>query len=99
MRLGSWVAENGIDGPGPFSASQNLSLRRLPRLQQVTSIIDHKGQLTEAAGNLVFSLSQEASVLRVKGPPGSGKTYAGARMIVELVKRGRRVGITATSHK
>jgi uncharacterized protein len=35
----------------------------------------------------------------VQGPPGSGKTFAGARMIVELVKQGRRVGITAASHK
>src|ERR1700737_3824598 len=33
------------------------------------------------------------------GPPGSGKTYSGARMIVELVRDGRRVGITAVSHK
>jgi len=33
------------------------------------------------------------------GPPGSGKTYIGARMILELVQNGRRVGITATSHK
>jgi predicted RecB family nuclease len=99
MRLGSWVAENGIDGPGPYSAARNLLLRRPPRLPRVTSIIDPNGQLSEAAGDLVFSLAQDGSVLPVQGPPGSGKTYTGARMVVELVRRGCRVGITATSHK
>src|SRR5260370_24967892 len=35
----------------------------------------------------------------IQGPPGSGKTYTGARMICELVKRGKKVGVTALSHK
>ena len=39
------------------------------------------------------------SVLAIQGPPGAGKTYTGARMICELVRQGKRVGITATSHK
>jgi uncharacterized protein len=101
MSLGSWVAENGIDGPGPFRAARNLLLRQPPRLlsSPLKSIIDDNGQLSDAAKDLVFSISQEAAVLPIQGPPGSGKTYTGARMIVELVKRGRRVGITATSHK
>src|SRR6202034_4165974 len=51
------------------------------------------------ANRLVGSLAHEASVLPIQGPPGSGKTFTGARMIVELVKQGRRVGITAVSHK
>lgn len=40
----------------------------------------------------------EAGVLPVQGPPGAGKTYTGSRMIVELVRLGRRVGIVANSH-
>jgi predicted RecB family nuclease len=40
-----------------------------------------------------------ATCLAIQGPPGTGKTYTGARMIVALVKAGRRVGIVATSHK
>jgi hypothetical protein len=35
----------------------------------------------------------------IQGPPGSGKTFVGAQMICELVRRGLRVGITAVSHK
>jgi uncharacterized protein len=37
--------------------------------------------------------------LFVQGPPGSGKTWTGARLIVHLLQEGRRVGICAPSHK
>jgi uncharacterized protein len=39
------------------------------------------------------------TVLAIQGPPGSGKTFCGARMICELVRQGKRVGVTAASHK
>jgi uncharacterized protein len=38
-------------------------------------------------------------VLAVQGPPGSGKTYTGARLIRALLDDGLRVGVTALSHK
>jgi uncharacterized protein len=40
----------------------------------------------------------DRSYLAIQGPPGSGKTTKGAELIVELVKNGKRVGITAHSH-
>src|ERR671922_996040 len=51
------------------------------------------GTLEEAA------LSLNASYLPVQGPPGSGKTWNGARMAIALMKAGRRVGVTTLSHK
>src|SRR6185295_17251669 len=39
------------------------------------------------------------SYLFIQGPPGTGKTWTGARLITELMRQGRRVGVTATSHK
>jgi uncharacterized protein len=51
------------------------------------------GTLEEAA------LSLDESYLAVQGPPGSGKTWNGARMAVALMQAGRRVGVTALSHK
>jgi len=39
------------------------------------------------------------SVFAIQGPPGAGKTFTGARMICELVKDGKKIGITALSHK
>ncbi len=41
----------------------------------------------------------EPGTLAIQGPPGSGKTYTGAHMIVRLLAAGKRVGITANSHK
>ena len=38
------------------------------------------------------------SFVAIQGPPGTGKTYSGAHIIYELVKQGKRVGITAMSH-
>jgi len=53
-------------------------------------IVDH---LTHTAGSL------DACVLPVQGPPGAGKTHAGAAAICALVAAGKKVGVTATSHK
>ena len=41
----------------------------------------------------------DGSTLCVQGPPGSGKTFTAAEVIVELLRQGRRVGVTAQSHK
>src|SRR6185312_10796611 len=46
-----------------------------------------------------LALRLDSSMLAIQGPPGSGKTYAGARIAVALMARGRRVGVTAPSHK
>ena len=34
-----------------------------------------------------------------RGPPGRGKTLTGARTIVDLLANGKRVGVTADSHR
>ncbi len=39
------------------------------------------------------------SYLLVQGPPGAGKTFTAARAIVELLKRGKRIGVSSNSHK
>ncbi|GLW90600.1 TM0106 family RecB-like putative nuclease [Actinokineospora globicatena] len=41
----------------------------------------------------------DGSTLAVQGPPGAGKTYLAGRLIAHLVKSGRTVGVTSTSHK
>jgi predicted RecB family nuclease len=51
------------------------------------------GTIAEAAASL------DGGYLFVQGPPGSGKTWLGARAAIELMRRGQRVGITSLSHK
>jgi uncharacterized protein len=41
----------------------------------------------------------DESYLFVQGPPGSGKTWQGAKMAVALMRQGKRVGVTSLSHK
>ena len=60
-------------------------------------------QYAEADGSLGVArewvMALDHSVLPIQGPPGAGKTYTGARMITALVRAGKKVGITALSHK
>ena len=53
-------------------------------------------ELLAAGVRLVNELDQ--GLLAVQGPPGSGKTWTGARMILDLCGRAQ-VGVTAVSHK
>ncbi len=43
-------------------------------------------------------LALRDAVLAIQGPPGTGKTYRGGEMICDLVKAGKKVGVTAHSH-
>jgi Ni2+-binding GTPase involved in maturation of urease and hydrogenase len=101
LRMATWVADHGITGLVKFQSARELLLRERPSVLRgaVGTLIGDDEQLTKGAKALVRSLALEASVLPIQGPPGSGKTFTGARMIVELVRQGRRVGITAVSHK
>jgi uncharacterized protein len=46
-----------------------------------------------------LALSLDETTLAIQGPPGSGKTHTGARMICELLHGGMKVGVCAQSHK
>ncbi|MEJ7802134.1 MAG: TM0106 family RecB-like putative nuclease [Candidatus Limnocylindria bacterium] len=99
LRLGEWVAEHGIDADGPWRAARDLLLGMAPRCgQAIDEALRHEGESDlDAARRLVTCLHD--STLAIQGPPGSGKTYAGARMIVRLLADGKKVGISANSHK
>jgi uncharacterized protein len=99
FELGEWVADHGVDASGPYRAARDLLLRRAPRCGQAAGkALGLPGESDlDAARRLALRLDH--STLAIQGPPGSGKTYSGARMICALLKAGKRVGITATSHK
>ena len=54
----------------------------------------------ESAADAVVRIGRglAGNVLAVQGPPGSGKTTVGARLIRALLDDGKTVGVTATSH-
>ncbi len=97
FRLGEWVRDHGIDAPGAHRAARDLLLAYPPRLV-AGATLHVEGEDTLAAARRL-ALELDSGVLPIQGPPGAGKTYAAARMICTLVKAGKKVGITAVSHK
>ncbi|MFN8175841.1 MAG: TM0106 family RecB-like putative nuclease [Solirubrobacteraceae bacterium] len=88
-----------LDGDGPYPALRGLLLRDRPTVAGLEPGAPLQGEhvSTEHATDVIGRLSDSA--LMVQGPPGSGKTYTGARVIAELLRRGSRVGVASTSHK
>ncbi len=97
--LGEWVAEHGIDGEGPARAIREMLLGRPPSAGQVPGAPLAEPGETDLEAARRSGLALDATVLAIQGPPGAGKTYTGARMITTLLAAGKKVGITATSHK
>jgi uncharacterized protein len=88
------IHQNGVE-PDPIL---DIIERRPPRL------VDHLGgpilQGDDVLNGAISAVTRlDHSALCMQGPPGSGKTYTGARIIKALIASGRRVGITSNSHK
>jgi uncharacterized protein len=84
---------------GPHAAGWDLLAAARPRLSPAAAgPLRRPGEDgLKAAVRLVRSL--DSSILPIQGPPGSGKTYTGARMIAALGREGCSIGVTAVSHK
>ncbi len=97
--LARWVIEHGIEGAGPYGAARDLLARQPPRLGQGEGQpLRREGEDAQNAARRLVAATHE-SYLAIQGPPGSGKSTVGAEMIVDLVAAGKRIGVTANSHK
>ena len=97
IRIAEWAQGNDIDAPGPFRAARDLLLRLAPRLTDGLTLAVGTDSLVQDAQRVCRHLDH--TILPVQGPPGSGKTYLGAELIVDLVRAGKKVGVSANSHK
>jgi predicted RecB family nuclease len=85
------------DEDGRYCALRQILRRELPRLRdrrpgarlQTIDIVELRALVSELDDSYLF----------VQGPPGAGKTWTAARLIVHLLAQGRRIGVTSTSHK
>jgi uncharacterized protein len=91
LRLGEHVRDRGLVAILPVSSALALLRREEP--------LPSAGGSDAEETAILRALAVKHSVLPVQGPPGTGKTYLGARMIVALLRAGKRVGITANSHR
>ena len=62
-----------------------------------SNLIDDKKDLIPQSVEIVKNLNN--SYLIMQGPPGTGKTYSSASIIIELMKIGKKVGVTSNSHE
>jgi predicted RecB family nuclease len=93
------VLAHGIVGDGPYRAVRDILIRALPR----TAAVPIGEQLQDGPAHLerIKEVVQglDHSYLFIQGPPGSGKTYTGAQLVLDLLSKGYSVGVASNSHK
>src|SRR5262249_17513824 len=83
VRIGEYVADNGITRNGPYQAARDLLMLAGPRVS---------GQALKGAAETALAAAMriaphlDGGVFPMQGPPGAGKTYIGARMIGALAR-------------
>ncbi|TMA98727.1 MAG: TM0106 family RecB-like putative nuclease [Deltaproteobacteria bacterium] len=90
-------AESIQRGEARYPALEAILKRDCPRVQGIAA--GERIQTTDLAEMKALSLRLDESYLFVQGPPGTGKTWTDARLIAHLLANGKRVGVTAQSHK
>lgn len=98
VRVAEAVLRDGFGEGFEYGAISDLLAVRPPSIEpplgaEVGADVD----ITAVARRLALRLDH--AVLPIQGPPGTGKTYTAARMITTLARAGRRVAITAQSHR
>jgi predicted RecB family nuclease len=97
-RLGEDIVARGIDAPGRYNALREILCGESPSttarspgeaLQTGKFDLEDAKQIAEGLKN---------SYLFIQGPPGSGKTYTGAHLILHLIEQGHRVGVASGTH-
>jgi len=93
-------ADSVIEGDGCYAAVRSVLRRDIPALRGRASgepIVPAGVDVLQGAIDAVRAMDE--THLFIQGPPGAGKTYTGSRLVVDLLRRGQRVGITSHSHK
>ena len=92
-------AERWERGEVASQAVDDLLRRRTPRIagHEGGPLVGPDHDLLLRVADLAARL--DGGTLCVQGPPGTGKTYTAAAVIVDLLRQGRRIGVTAQSHK
>jgi len=93
-------ANSMVEGSGRYLAIEAVLSQSLPTVRGIVAgnpIVPEDNasvpKIIEAISNL------QSSYVFVQGPPGAGKTYTGSHVIVALLKKGCRVGVSSNSHK
>jgi predicted RecB family nuclease len=97
-RLAEDIVARGIDAPGRYNALREILCGEAPSTPARSpgeALQTGKFDL-EDAKRIAEGLKD--SYLFIQGPPGSGKTYTGAHLILHLIEQGHRVGVASGTH-
>lgn len=95
VQFAEWIVENGFYNDLPdYKVARDLLLNENPNT--ISNVIDIENTVEKA---IDWSLKLNYSYLPIQGPPGAGKSYTASHMIYNLLKSGKKIGVTALSHK
>ena len=93
--IDNYISNGGKD----FKHILDILERKFPDIKSLkpgSDLIDYKKDVTSQAIEITSKLNN--SYLTIQGPPGTGKTYTSTKIIIDLIKQGKKVGVTAHSH-
>jgi len=97
--LAATVLSQGLLNGQAHHAARDILARALPRSVALPTGARLQEGRHDLGRTLEIVRALDASYLFIQGPPGSGKTYTGAQLILALLGDGKRVGVAAPSHK
>jgi uncharacterized protein len=95
IKFAEWVVTNGMVSSDEKYRAARQMLMNAPLA--VSEEFTHHDDILERTFDLASKLDH--SYLPIQGPPGAGKSYTGSNIIVRLAQQGKKIGITALSHK
>src|SRR5207237_6186592 len=93
-------ADSVIAANGRYGAVTSVLHRNLPCIKNRVAgerVIAHSAEILGATVSAVEGLQN--SHLLIQGPPGAGKTFTSSHVILELLMKGYKVGVSSNSHK
>ena len=90
-----WIVSHGFENNiNDYKVTRDLLLNNLPNLSE--PIVDTTDLVLKS---IDWASKLNNSYLPIQEPPGSGKSFTGSHLVLELIKKGKKIGITALSHK
>ena len=83
-----------------FKCITELLTKSLPDINGVIKgekLINEDSEIVQQSIKIVSNLN--SSYLVLQGPPGTGKTYTTAKIIIDLIKNNKRIGVSSNSHE